>query len=344
MRKVCWQEPSTPDVKRARRERSVTHVLQGRRDAPADRRMSSPFPVASVPARRCCPWHNASSVTKPRRSEERRLTRGESLFAVKYQPRPNDVETMDEHVPESQEHERRREPRIRIAGVAVLRGGAQPPSVWRVTNLSLGGAALVGDGALLPARLSLSIHVAGFPAVDVDAKVLRRQLVTRAGKCAVKFVDVSAAAKETLREILDAEQKPLLVRRRALIVDSDETPTLALASELASLGFIVRREASPEQAAAWLQREDTEVLLVGEGVVGASGWSLLEFVRDTEPEIRRFVVAEDVRGFRLYYAIKAGLVDGLIGRKMAGDALARHVLGAAPAKSRASQPRAARRA
>jgi ActR/RegA family two-component response regulator len=251
---------------------------------------------------------------------------------------------MDEDVPESQGGERRREPRIRVAGVVVLQGGAQPPSVWRVTNLSLGGASLVGDGALLPASFSVGIHVGGFPVVDVNAKVLRRQLVTRAGKCAVKFVNVSETALETLHDILEAGHAPLLVRRRALIVDRDQTPMLALSAELASLGFTVRRETTPEQAAAWLQREDTEVLLVGESVVGSNGWSLLEFVRDTAPEIRRLVLAEDVRGFRLYYAIKAGLVDGLVGRETTGDTLARHVLGAAPAESRPSRPsRTARR-
>jgi hypothetical protein len=207
----------------------------------------------------------------------------------------------------------------------------------------LGGASLVGDGALPPARFSLSIHIGGFQAVTTDAKVLRRQLVTRAGKCAVKFMDVSGKQLEALAEILGADHPPLLVRRRALIVDLEETPMLALSAELASLGFTVRQETSPEQAAAWLQREDTEVLLVGESVVGSSGWSLLEFARDTEPEIRRLVLAEDVRGFRLYYAIKAGLVDGLVGRKMVGDTLARHVLGAVPAKPRTSRRHAGRR-
>lgn len=201
----------------------------------------------------------------------------------------------------------------------------------------------MGDGALLPTRFSVSIHIGGFPAVDVDAKVVRRQLVTRAGKCAVKFVDVAESVREALREILAADQPPLLVRRRALVVDREQTPMLALSAELASLGFTVRRETSPEQAAAWLEREDTEVLLVGESVVGASGWSLLEFIRDTAPEIRRLVVADDVRGFRLYYAIKAGLVDALVGRTMTGDTLARHVLGAAPAPASASRRSAARR-
>jgi hypothetical protein len=193
------------------------------------------------------------------------------------------------------------------------------------------------------ARLSVSLNVAGFPALQLEAKILRRQLVTHAGKCAVRFVDVPVAQADMLREILGADHTPSIVGRRALIVDGEAGRAPKLSAEIASLGFIIRREPSPEQAAAWLQKESTEVLLVGESVVGAERWSLLQFVRDTAPEVRRFVLASDVRGFRLYYAIKAGLVDGLIEPKMAGDALARHLLGAARAKSRGPARRRAAR-
>jgi PleD family two-component response regulator len=201
----------------------------------------------------------------------------------------------------------------------------------------------MGDGVLLPAKISLSLNVAGFPPLEVGARLLRRQLVTGTGKCAIKFVDLSEAQQKALEEILAADHKLSLVKRRALIVEPAESQSPRLSTELASLGYIVRCERSPEQAAAWLQKEDTEVLLVGESVVGANGWSLLQFVRDTEPEIRRLVLADDVRGFRLYYAIKAGLVDGLVGSTMVGDALARHVLGAAPANAPAPRRHAARR-
>jgi hypothetical protein len=249
-------------------------------------------------------------------------------------------QVMDEtRVPGSREGERRREQRVSVAGIAVLRSGAQAPSVWRVTNLSLGGASLVGDGALPSGRLSLGLHVAGFPAVEVEARFLRRQLVTRAGKCAVKLVDVAEAQKELLRQILAADHTPAIVRRRALVVDPAGARAPALSGELASLGFTVRRETSPEQAAAWLQRESTEILLVAESAIEANRWSLLQFVRDTAPEIRRFVLASDVRGFRLYYAIKAGLIDGLVEPTMVGDALARHLLGAAPTKASGARRR-----
>jgi hypothetical protein len=230
--------------------------------------------------------------------------------------------------------ERRRQRRVSVAGVAVVEGGGQPPCVWRVANLSLGGASLLGDGTLPAGPLSLGLHVAGFPAVDVSAKILRRQLVTRAGRSAVKFVDVPEAQRQVLREILAADHTPAVVSRRSLIVDREGARLTTLSAELTALGFKIRKETSPEQAAAWLQRETTEILLVGENIVEADRWGLLQFVRDTAPEVRRFVLASDVRKFRLYYAMRAGLVDGLIEPKLTGDALARRLLGA----SAAAQP------
>src|SRR4051812_41720309 len=221
--------------------------------------------------------------------------------------------------------ERRRQRRVRVAGVALLRGGAQPPSVWRVIDLSLGGASLVGDGVLPATRFSVGLHVARFEPVALEARILRKQLVTRAGKCAVKFVDVSDMQSEMLQEMLAADHTPPLVQRRALIVDGQGGLPLGLSAEIASLGFAIREESSPEQAAAWLQRDNTEVLVVAESALEANHWSLLQFARDTAPEIRRLVLVDRVPGFRLHYAMKAGLVEGLVEPKMPRDDLARHL-------------------
>jgi ActR/RegA family two-component response regulator len=224
--------------------------------------------------------------------------------------------------------ERRRAARIWVAGVAVMQSGSQPPSVWRVSNLSVGGAGLVGDGTLAPGRHVLCLHVAGFPPLDLRAKVLRRQVLTRVGRCAVKFVDLTDAQSETLAAMMAADHAPAPAMRRALIVTADDVRAQALLRELAPMGFAVRREKSAGQAVAWMQREETEALLVDEGVVGADRWNVLQFVHDTAPETRRLVIANDVRGFRLYYAIKAGLVEGLVEPSAAGEALARHLTGA----------------
>jgi ActR/RegA family two-component response regulator len=250
--------------------------------------------------------------------------------------RANDSVFMEQAAtPETQGSERRRAARVRVAGVAVLQSGTQPPSVWRISDLSVGGAGLVGDGAMIVGKQSLCLHVAGFPALQIEAKVLRRQLVARRGRCAVRFVDATEEQREVLRAMMAADHAPVIVPRRALVVSANEKRARSLSSQLTRLGFSVRQEPVPGQAVAWLQREDVEAVLVDEAVVDGDRWNLLQFVRDTAPEVRRLVIANDVRGFRLYFAIKAGLVDGLVEPAMSGDALARQVTGApAPASDR----------
>src|SRR5205814_9664580 len=105
----------------------------------------------------------------------------------------------------------------------------------------------------------------------------------------VKFADVADVQSQMLRRILAADHTPSLVQKRALIVDGQDGLPPALLAEIASLGFAIREESSPEQAAAWLQKESTEILLVAESAIESNHWSLLQFARDTAPEIRRLV-------------------------------------------------------
>jgi hypothetical protein len=233
----------------------------------------------------------------------------------------------DTNARDEQVGERRRAGRVWVPGVVVLRGGAQAPSVFRVSNLSAGGAGLVGDGAMVPGRHVVSLHVAGFAVLELEAMVLRQQLVRRGGRHAIKFVDLTAPQAEALRVLMAADHTPSLGGRRALVVAPAGERARTTARELAALGFRARHEASPGQAVAWLLREETEVLLVDESLIEADRWSLLQFMRDTAPDVRRLVLANDVRGFRLYYAMKAGLVDGLVEAGAVGDTLARDLVG-----------------
>jgi ActR/RegA family two-component response regulator len=243
--------------------------------------------------------------------------------------------------PATQSGERRHSARTWVAGVAVMQSGSQPPAVWRVSNLSVGGAGLIGDGTMSPGVSSLCLHVAGFAPLELKARALRRQIMTRGGRGAVRFVDVTETQHEALTAMMAAEHAAAPVARRALVVTADDVRARGLSRELGMLGYAVRREKSAGQGVAWLQREETEVMLVDENVVGADRWNVLQFVNDTAPETRRFVIANDVRGFRLYYAIKAGLVEGLIEPTAAGDALARQLAGA-PAAVRSRPARSAR--
>jgi hypothetical protein len=186
----------------------------------------------------------------------------------------------------------------------------------------------VGGGAVLLDRVSMDLHVAGFPNLELETRLVRRQLATQNRRCALRFIDVPEEQRRILREMVGADHAPAAARRRALLVHADEARIPALATDVAALGFAVRSETSTGQAAAWLQRESADLILVEHRVVETDRWGLLQFARDTVPEMRRFVLAPDVRGFRLYFAIKAGLVDGLVDPAMPRHQLARHLLGA----------------
>jgi hypothetical protein len=228
---------------------------------------------------------------------------------------------------EVETHERRRAARASVSGVAVLQSGAQPPSIWRVTNLSAGGVGLEGEGATGADVVSLTLHVAGYPALELRARVLRRQVSRARGRAGLRFVGPTEDQARILRDIVAGEHAPSGERRRALVVSPDERRSGALVGELERLGFSIRREPAPGQAMAWLLRDEAEVLLVDETVIEADRAGLLKFVRDVSPETRRLVIANDVRGFRLYYAMKAGLVDRLVEPASPADALARHIAG-----------------
>jgi hypothetical protein len=182
---------------------------------------------------------------------------------------------------ETQGSERRRAPRAWVPGLAVLTSGTQPPSVWRVSNLSTGGVGLVGDGRLETGRHTLALHVAGFAPLSLEVNVLRRQLMTRGGRCGIRFVDLDEGQRRTLHEMTAASHAPPLAKPRAIIVAPDEARGTSLRHELALLGFDVRSETSPGQAGAWLQLEETDALFVDESAVEADRWSLLQFARDT---------------------------------------------------------------
>ena len=221
--------------------------------------------------------------------------------------------------------------RVPVAAVAVVYRGMQPPSICQVTNLSVGGLGLVGDAALGPGRHRLTLHIAGFAAIDLQAMTLRCQLVPHRRQCALRFVDVTREQHDALSTLVAADHSPYPGAHRTLVVAPNGQRAQHLRHELEQLGYSVRHEKSPGQALAWLQREETEALLLDESVLDADRWSLLQFVRDATPEVRRFVIANDVRGFRLYYAMKAGVVEGLVEPTAAADALARHLATASAA-------------
>lgn len=220
---------------------------------------------------------------------------------------------------------RRKHRRSQVPAVAVIPAEGGSVAVWHVRDVSLGGACIVGDAMLLSGqRLSLSLYLAGGPPLELSAKVVRRQLATRRGQCAITFEDLHPAQIATLAQAIEAWSDP------ARAPESPDTLVVASASprllpplmrELRALGRTPRQVASSFEAAAWLQR-DSAAVLVEQDMIEVGGWNFMHFVRDTWPDVRRLVIAKDIHSFRLNLALRCGLVDAVVDKPFRAAALA----------------------
>ena len=122
------------------------------------------------------------------------------------------------------------------------------------------------------------------PDLALETRLVRRQLATHNRRCALRFVDTSDEQRRILGEMLGADHAAAPARRRALLVHADQAHIPPLATDVAALGFSVRSETSTGQAAAWLQRESADLLLVEHRVVETDRWGLLQFAHDTAPK------------------------------------------------------------
>src|SRR5262245_34029439 len=89
---------------------------------------------------------------------------------------------------------RRRHRRSYVPGVAVVSAEDGSVAVSCVRDISLGGACLTGNTVLVAGKRSnLTLYLAGAAPLEVSAKVIRRQLATRRGQCAIAFDDLAPA-------------------------------------------------------------------------------------------------------------------------------------------------------
>ncbi len=241
---------------------------------------------------------------------------------------------------------RRRHPRVPVTAVATLATEGAPLAVWIVQNLSRGGASLVGvaDAILLPGQhLRFAIHAPGRRPLPLPARILRRQLATRAGRCAVVFDHLSPEQVAAIDETIEAAAVPPGASPAASLVVGRASIALGrLVQGLRPLGHEPRLVESPLDAAAWLQRERAAAaVLVEEASLDVDGFHLLEFVREMRPEVKRIAIAKGVHSFRLNQALRAGLADAVIEPPFEPAALAAR-LRLLPARAPALRGRGAR--
>jgi hypothetical protein len=220
---------------------------------------------------------------------------------------------------------RRRHRRSEVPAVAVVPAADGSVAVWHMRDVSLGGACIVGDGMLISGqKFAFSLYLAGGPPLQVVGKVLRRQLATRRGECAITFEGLDAAQTAAMTQAIEAWADPAHAPPSpdTLVVLASPSRLLSpLMRELRALGRTPLQVASPFEAAAWLQR-DSAAILVEQDQVEVAGWNFMNFVRETWPEIRRLVIAKDIHSFRLNIALRCGLVDSVLEKPFRAAALA----------------------
>lgn len=222
---------------------------------------------------------------------------------------------------------RRRHSRTQAPAIASVVRSDGTTAVWRVRDLSLGGASLIGDAPLAPGeRVELTFHLPGRAPVALATRVVRRQLATRA-RTAVAFDAVDGGVAATLEQVVAAgAARTPETSVTELVVGRGSAGAAVLERELATAGRAVRRVESPLDAAAWLELSTPPTtLLVEEDALVFRGWKLLPHAKDTHPLVRRVVIGNAIQSFRLNLAIRSGLVDGVLEHGCAPEDAARRL-------------------
>jgi hypothetical protein len=223
---------------------------------------------------------------------------------------------------------RRRHRRVEVAGIATVTSEQGALTVWVVQDLSQGGLSLVGDALLIPGQhVPLTLHLPGQEPLALRARVLRRQLASRRGRTAMAFEAltdaqtraVTAAVEQNAPRDRSAPRVAILVARPS----ASSTTIAPLERELIALGLAARVASHPLDGAAWLQKEaGAAALLVDERLVEHKGWNLLDFTRETRPQVRRLVVASRVHGFGTDVSLRTGQADAVLERPFTAALLA----------------------
>ncbi len=146
--------------------------------------------------------------------------------------------------------ERRRTPRARRLGRAIVTLHAHCAHEYEIINLSAGGALLMGGPRLRPGReVRVVLGVAGLSAIAVDARVIRSD--ERNEMVALSFVALEVGIEDLIQEIVlsalsGRRLRPLpmdfALQFEALPPDEGEAPEEAVPSSWP--GFAARPQAS----------------------------------------------------------------------------------------------------
>lgn len=214
-----------------------------------------------------------------------------------------------------------------LPAVASLSADGKHLGICAVTDISPGGALLVGDAPAGPGQtVELTLQLPGHEPVCLQGKVLRRQLgPVRARKCAVKFIAPSSKTAAALAHACaNATAFPEAVQ--TLVVWNRPGSGGALPKDLtgarAPRSMIV---ATPLEAAAWLRAGGTRIgcVLVDYLIAGSNGWDFLQYLREAHPETKRVLLVDGIGNFRLNLLLASGLADCVLEKPWNAAALAK---------------------
>jgi CheY-like chemotaxis protein len=208
--------------------------------------------------------------------------------------------------------ENRRHARSEVVATAVVFSSGHMHGTFLVQDLSVGGACLMGHFTNPPGkRLHLLLQFPGKPPFSVAAEVVRHDTLgpTRE-RTAVSFVALHAEQEDAIQEAIVAalERERARLLATVLVISPDDLSRGALEEDLQALGVAAVTVSTPLEALAWLERPGARIATVVVDVSpgAAQGLDVLDFVGENHPDIRRVVMADELRPFRLDLALRSG--------------------------------------
>jgi CheY-like chemotaxis protein len=247
---------------------------------------------------------------------------------------------MDQEVPRTMPADpsdnRRRSPRREVMATARVFSADQMHGNFLVQDLSVSGACLVGhldaeDGA----RLTLLMVFGRRPPFPVTATVVRHDDTGLArARTAIAFVGLSAQQEDVIQEAVAAslERERARLGANVLVLAPEGQGRALLEDDLRAIGHEPVGISTPLEAVAWLDRPGTRigVVLVDVSAGAASGLDVLDFLGEHHPRIRRVVIADELRPFRLDLALRSGRAHDVLHKPWSPVQLASALRGEGP--------------
>lgn len=209
--------------------------------------------------------------------------------------------------------ERRRHARSEVVATAVVFTRDRMHGTFFVQDLSAGGAYLLGHLDVHPGeKITTLLRFPGKAPFSVEARVVRHEPRTSAhdDHTAISFLGLLAEQEDIIHEAIVAalERETARLSATILVIDPDDATRDALEHDLRALGHQPLAVSTPLEALSWLERPGTHISTVFVDVTpgSAQGLDVLDFLGEHHPEIRRVVMAGEVRPFRLDLALRSG--------------------------------------